>query len=236
MPQYNNPFGNLTPVVKNLLIINFLMFFATWVLDTYVGKDLTTYLAAFYPASRNFMAWQIFTYMFMHGGLTHIFSNMLGLFFIGPILEYTFGPKRFLVYYFITGIGALLFQYAVQAYEIHMYTGSFLIKPEVIMMLPPGHQATVISILRDPILGASGAIFGLMMGIFLLYPDLKVYLYFLVPVKIKYLVPVYVIYELYSGLSPSVGDNVAHFAHVGGALVGFILIKAWGYQKRDNFF
>lgn len=236
MPPYNNPLGNLTPVVKNLLIINFLAFFATWILQHYGIIDLDYYLAAFYPASPYFKAWQIFTYMFMHGGLPHIFFNMLGLFFIGPILENTFGPKRFLIYYFITGIGALLFNYAVQAYEIHQITGGIAASENIIGMLPPGHAEMVRNIIGDPILGASGAIFGLMMAIFVLFPDMKVYLYFLVPIKIKYLVPVYVIYELYSGIAQNPGDQVAHFAHVGGALVGFVLIKIWGYRRQDNFY
>ena len=121
-----SPFANLTPVVKNLIIINVLFFIATWVLEHY-GIDLTSLFSAFYFDSPLFKPWQIITYMFMHAGFWHIFMNMFVLFMFGPTLEYTLGSKRFLNYYFITGIGALAMQMLVQTIEVYHITGSFTI-------------------------------------------------------------------------------------------------------------
>ena len=127
MNGYNqSPFANLTPVVKNLLIINVIFFIGTYTLG-YVGFDMVKWLSAFYFNSPLFHPWQVVSYMFMHAGLAHIFFNMFALFMFGPILEYTMGPKRFLQYYFITGIGALALQMLVQAIEVHGVIGSFTI-------------------------------------------------------------------------------------------------------------
>ncbi len=231
-----NPFANMTPVVKNLLIINIIFFIATYAFGT-MGIDLVQLLSAFYPGSPFFRLWQIVSYMFMHGGFFHIFSNMLGLIMIGPLLEQTFGPRRFLSYYFITGIGALALQFAVQAIEVHQITGHFFIDTNSYQPQNITDMHKLQDIYFAPLLGASGAIFGLLIAIFLLYPNVEVYIYFIpIPVKIKYLVPVYVLFELYSGFRPSQGDSVAHFAHLGGALVGFIVIKLWGYSSRNNFY
>lgn len=216
-------------------MINVVMFLATYVL-TMANVNLEAWLSAFYPASPFFRPWQILTYMFMHASLGHIFSNMLGLLFIGPILESTIGPKRFLSYYMLTGIGALILQYIVQAFELHSITGAFFINVSNYAPTSMADFEKIKEIYTTPILGASGAIFGLLVAVYLLYPDVEVYLYFLFPIKIKYLVPVYVIYELYSGLNPKAGDSVAHFAHIGGALVGFILIKLWGLKRQDNIY
>jgi rhomboid-like protein len=236
MYNVQNPFLNMTPVVKNLLILNIIFFIATYALGA-VGIDLVQWLSAFYPDSPFFRVWQIITYMFMHGGFFHIFSNMLGLVMIGPLLEYTLGSKRFLTYYFITGVGALLLQYAVQAIEVHQVTGAFAVNVNNVQIGDIKDLRKLQEIYLSPILGASGAIFGLLIAVFLLYPDIEVYIYFIpIPVKIKYIVPVYVLFELYSGFRPTVGDSVAHFAHIGGALIGFIVIKLWGIRRPGNFF
>jgi membrane associated rhomboid family serine protease len=231
-----SPFSNLTPVVKNLLIINVIFFIATWVLQT-SGISLVRWLSAFYPASTLFRPWQIVTYMFMHANIGHIFSNMLGLLFMGPIVEQTFGSKRFFNYYFFTGIGALVLHFVVQAIELHQATGAFYINVNTFEPQSQQQFQLVQSILTEPILGASGAVFGVLMAIFLFYPDLEFILFPIpIPVKVKYFVPVYVLYELFSGVMPTQGDSVAHFAHLGGALFGFILIKIWGYKKPNNFY
>ncbi|MDT3403287.1 rhomboid family intramembrane serine protease [Mucilaginibacter terrae] len=227
------PFDNITPVVKNILILNVIFFIATYAL-TSVGIDLRAILAAHYPGSPYFRPWQIITYLFMHADIFHIFSNMLGLLFIGPLLEQTFGSKRFFNYYFITGIGALAMQIGVQAIEVYNITGSVRISQDF-MPTNISDAYTLGGIYKGVILGASGSIFGLMMGIFLLYPNLEVYLY-LTPVKVKYFVPIYFLIEIYQGLRPTPGDSVAHYAHIGGALFGFILIKLWGYKNRNNFY
>jgi membrane associated rhomboid family serine protease len=231
-----SPFSNLTPVVKNLLIINVIFFIATWVLQS-SGISLIRWLSAFYPASTLFKPWQIVTYMFMHANIGHIFSNMLGLLFMGPIVEQTFGSKRFFNYYFFTGIGALVMHFVVQAIELHQATGAFYINVNTFEPQSQQQFQLVQSILTEPILGASGAVFGVLMAIFLFYPDLEFILFPIpIPVKVKYFVPVYVLYELFSGVMPTQGDSVAHFAHLGGALFGFILIKIWGYKKPNNFY
>jgi membrane associated rhomboid family serine protease len=231
-----SPFSNLTPVVKNLLIINVIFFIATWVLQS-SGISLIRWLSAFYPASTLFKPWQIVTYMFMHANIGHIFSNMLGLLFMGPIVEQTFGSKRFFNYYFFTGIGALVLHFVVQAIELHQATGAFYINVNTFEPQSQQQFQLVQSILTEPILGASGAVFGVLMAIFLFYPDLEFILFPIpIPVKVKYFVPVYVLYELFSGVMPTQGDSVAHFAHLGGALFGFILIKIWGYKKPNNFY
>jgi membrane associated rhomboid family serine protease len=230
-----NPIQNLTPVVKNLLIINILFFAATYILK---GLDFSMlrWFAAFYPSSTLFKPWQIITYMFMHADLGHIFSNMLGLFFMGPIIEQTFGSKRFFNYYFFTGIGALILHFTVQAIELHSATGLFFININTFEPQSAAQIQVIKQTLTDPILGASGSVFGVLIAIFLLYPDLEFILFpFPIPIKVKYFVPLYVLYELYGGLRPAPGDSVAHFAHLGGALFGFILIKIWGMRRPNNF-
>ncbi len=127
-PQRQSPFANITPVVKNLLIINLILFLPVWLFDHFSPEGWwTTHFAIYYFDSFKFKPWQILTYMFLHGGWTHIIFNMFALFSFGPILEYTMGPKRFFNFYFICGIGAIVFQWIVQAIEVHGITGGFAI-------------------------------------------------------------------------------------------------------------
>jgi len=233
-----NPLANLTPVVKNLIIINIIFFLGTMFLQ-YSGVDLEPYLAAHYFNAPLFRMWQIITYMFMHGGWMHIFFNMFALYVFGPMLEYNMGPKRFLQYYFITGIGALALQMAVQAYEVHQVLGTFTVPNGDITPYfdQPGFQKLVgIYSPMAGIVGASGAIFGLLVAFGMMFPNVELFIMFIpLPVKAKYAVIGYIVWELYGGLSPTPGDSVAHFAHLGGALVGFILIKIWGTYRPNNF-
>ncbi|WP_295650750.1 rhomboid family intramembrane serine protease [uncultured Mucilaginibacter sp.] len=231
-----SPFANLTPVVKNLIIINVLFFIATWVLEHY-GIDLTSLFSAFYFDSPLFKPWQIITYMFMHAGFWHIFMNMFVLFMFGPTLEYTLGSKRFLNYYFITGIGALAMQMLVQTIEVYHITGSFTIANHDLSLFQTSPSFEKLDdIYRGAILGASGAIFGVLVGFAVLFPNVELRIYGVIPIKAKYAVIGYVVWELFSGVSQFAGDSVAHFAHLGGALVGFILLKIWGYGSQDNFY
>ncbi|MDF2431042.1 MAG: hypothetical protein JWP44_673 [Mucilaginibacter sp.] len=225
-----SPFSNLTPVVKNLLIIN-LICFIPYVLLSNGSYDhlIVSNLGAFYFNSPNFRVWQLITYMFIHGGWTHILFNMFALFSFGPILEYSIGPKRFFNFYMICGIGAALFQMLVQAYEVHAITGGFTVPH--FGLDDPSVPDQLKAIYYGPIVGASGAIFGLLVAFVMLYPDMELMMIFIpVPVKAKYIIPFYILIEVWSGLSPIAGDNVAHFAHLGGALIGFILIKIWRYR------
>jgi membrane associated rhomboid family serine protease len=234
-PQRQSPFANLTPVVKNLIIINIICFLPFLLFDHgNQGGPVTHIFGAYYFNSPDFRPWQLITYMFMHGGFMHIFFNMFGLFMFGPILEYAIGPKRFLNLYLIAGIGAIFFQWIVQAIEMYHFTGGVTI-PEPNNINSYGlygeHAQAVYDIYHGNIVGASGALFGVVVGFAMLYPDLEMMILFIpVPVKAKYLIPAYIALEIWSSISPSPQDNVAHLAHLGGALVGFLMIKIWRYR------
>ncbi len=232
-----NPLANLTPVVKNILILNIIFFIAKYTIHPQ-GHSLDEYLSAYYFNSPNFRAWQIITYMFMHEGFMHIFFNMFALFVFGPALEYMMGARRFIQFYFITGIGALLLQWAVQAMQVHSITGGFMVYHKDISVFAnqPGYEQLQ-NIYSGVILGASGAIFGLLVAFGMLFPNVELFIMFIpLPVKAKYAVIGYILIELYSGFAQMSGDSVAHFAHLGGALFGFILVKIWGLRKPNNFF
>jgi membrane associated rhomboid family serine protease len=234
MSQYRqSPFANLTPVVKNLLILNIIFFIATYILGA--RFDMVRWLSVFYFDSPFFRPWQLVTYMFMHGGFTHIFFNMFALFMFGPILEYSLGSKKFFNLYFICGIGAILLQWLVQAIEVHNLVGSFTIN------MHQGFSVEVVqkleAIYNWPVLGASGAVFGLLVAFGMLYPNMELFLFFIpVPIKAKYIIPVYIVVELWLGVAQYGGDNVAHFAHLGGAIFGFLMIKIWHIKRPDNYF
>jgi membrane associated rhomboid family serine protease len=228
-----SPFANLTPVVKNLLILNIIFFIATYILGA--RFDMVRWLSVFYFDSPFFRPWQLVTYMFMHGGFTHIFFNMFALFMFGPILEYSLGSKKFFNLYFICGIGAILLQWLVQAIEVHNLVGSFTIN------MHQGFSVEVVqkleAIYNGPVLGASGAVFGLLVAFGMLYPNMELFLFFIpVPIKAKYIIPVYIVVELWLGVAQYGGDNVAHFAHLGGAIFGFLMIKIWHIKRPDNYF
>jgi membrane associated rhomboid family serine protease len=233
-----SPFSNLSPVVKNLLIINILCFIPSAYLTHGFQTEIdpvANYFGLHYFGSYQWGVWQIITYMFLHGGWTHILFNMFALFSFGPILEHTIGSKRFFTLYFICGIGAALLQMGVQAYEVHALTGSFMI-PNSALPIQEFYQQygdKLSEINFGGTVGASGAIFGVLIGFGMLYPDMELMiLFFPVPVKAKYIIPLYCVFEVVMGVGQFAGDNVAHFAHIGGALFGFIMIKAWGLKSR----
>lgn len=226
--------NNITPVVKNLLIINVIFFFATWLFQQQ-GIALDQYLAVFYFDSPDFKIWQPITYMFMHGNLTHIFFNMFALYSFGSILEAHWGGKRFINFYLITGLGALALQWGVQAFEVYQITGSSIHDLTTLTVQNESDLRTLQQIYFGPMVGASGAIFGLLVAFGMLYPNLEMYIMFIpVPVKAKYIVPVYIVLELVLGFSKIEGDSVAHFAHLGGALIGYILVKIW--RNKTTYF
>ncbi|MBS1525403.1 MAG: rhomboid family intramembrane serine protease [Bacteroidetes bacterium] len=228
-----SPFSNLSPVVKNLLIINIIFFIATYLLGS--RFDMVRWLSVFYFNSPLFRPWQIISYMFMHGGIAHIFFNMFALFMFGPIVEYSIGSKRFFNLYFICGIGAILLQWMVQAIEVHNLVGAFTISENQIVS--PDAIAKLKDIYTTPILGASGAIFGILVAFGMLFPNMELFLFFIpIPIKAKYIVPGYILLELWLGVGQYGGDNVAHFAHLGGALFGFIMVKIWRLQRPNNFY
>ncbi|MBC8047068.1 MAG: rhomboid family intramembrane serine protease [Fimbriimonadaceae bacterium] len=217
----------MPPVIKNLIIINVLMFLAqqVWAEWTYENLGL------FYFDSPFFQPVQLVTHMFMHGSIAHIFFNMFALWMFGSVLENVWGPKRFLLYYFITGFGAVILHQVAGAFQLYEITGSVL-TPENLGTYSQPQIETIRSIVSAPVVGASGAIFGVLAGFGLLFPNTLLYVYFLFPIKAKYFILIYIGIEIYMGFVNSPGDNVAHFAHLGGALFGFILIKIWGKDKR----
>lgn len=236
---------NIPPVVKNLLIINAIFFFATWMFEQQ-GFQLSEYFGAHYFDSPKFRIWQPITYMFMHGSFMHLFFNMFGLFMFGGILEHKWGAKRFLNFYLITGLGALALQWLVQGIEIYQITGSFLNKNSSVMdmlvngqydtrLYSPSQAATLYGNYMAPMVGASGAVFGIMTAFAVLYPNMELMLMFIpFPVKAKYFIPIYIVIELFLGVARIPGDSIAHFAHLGGALIGFILVKIW--KDKDRFY
>lgn len=224
--MFNQSF-NPRSVTFNLIFIN-VIFFAV---NQFVGEKMVEYCALFYPASQYFMPVQLVTHMFMHGGIAHIFFNMFALFMFGSVLERVWGPTRFLLFYFITGLGAAFLHIAVQALIVYNYTGSVHPPLSTVMEYTQLAQMYV-----TPTVGASGAIFGVLVAFGMLFPNTElIFLFFPVPIKAKYLVTGYVLLELYQGIKMNPGDNIAHFAHLGGALFGFILVKLWS-RNHEHFY
>lgn len=241
-------FDVLPPVVKNLLIINGLFFVATYILENKFGIDLAEYLGLFYWTSGEFRPHQVVTHMFMHGSVGHILLNMFALWMFGSVLENIWGSQRFLVFYLITGIGAALFYNLTQSIEIHFVSQH--LSPEMIeevkregfsilqkkLNYSDPYLGSLNAKINMPVVGASGAVYGLLMAFGMLFPNSYLYLYLLVPVKAKYVVGGLMIYALVQGLIDNPSDNVAHFAHLGGALIAYLIIKYWNKNNRKSFF
>jgi len=233
----NNLLGNLPTVTKNLLIINVICFIGSMIFD-----QATRFFGVFYPDSPFFKIWQLITYMFMHGGFAHIFFNMFALVMFGSVIERILGPKRFLNFYLICGLGALVLQYGIQAFEVYNIAGTvkasqFLNSNSGTLNLHITKEQwdTLLSIYGTPLVGASGAIYGLLLAYGYLFPNAELMLIFLpIPIKAKYFIPILIVIELVLGFS-NAGSSIAHLAHVGGALFGFILLKVWGI-KRTNYY
>ncbi len=241
--NYRPSFNTIPVVVKNLIIINALMLLATFVLER-VGINLYTYLGLHFPLSEKFRLHQIFTHMFMHGGLTHLFFNMFALYMFGRVLESVWGPKRFLTFYLVTGIGAAALHTAVNFFEYYQTTSQ--LAPEQIAyvkevgygIFAEGKNFTEPLLgklnlaLNTPTVGASGAVFGILLGFGMLFPNTQLMLLFPpIPIKAKYFVMGYGAIELYLGFAQS-GSNVAHFAHLGGMLFGYFMIKYWNRNSK----
>jgi membrane associated rhomboid family serine protease len=236
MNQYRpSRFAFLPPIVKNLLIINVLFFIATLVFEQ-SDISLIKLLGVYYFDSPNFKIWQVISYMFMHGGFAHILFNMLALYMFGSTLENVWGSKRFLNFYLITGLGALFLQMVVQAIEVYFATGGITIDVTNFQSSDPEVIKTLTDIYYTPMVGASGAIFGLLLAFGMMFPNSELFIFPIpVPVKAKFLIPVYIVLELFLGVAKFNNDSVAHFAHLGGALFGFILVKYWSKNRFHKF-
>jgi membrane associated rhomboid family serine protease len=231
----------MPPAVKNLLIINVLFFVGTVVFKR-LDINLNEIFGLHYFSSQLFKPWQILTYMFMHGDFTHLFFNMFALWMFGSTIENSWGTKRFLNYYMICGIGAGLIQLLVSAVRIFFLTRS--LPQEAIDMvytnglqLLQNNQNYVGDIgklnlaINVGTVGASGSIFGLLLAFGMMFPDARIYVYFLIPLKARWFVIIYGALELIYGVTGT-ADGVAHFAHLGGMLFGFFLIMYWKKKKK----
>jgi membrane associated rhomboid family serine protease len=209
----------VTPVVRNLLIANI----AIYLVQSFLRIDLTT-IFGYHTFSLQemglFKPTQIFTYMFLHSGTSHIFSNMFGLFMFGPMLESFLGSKRFLILYMVSGVGACLLHGGISLYEISQL---------------PIDSAEYTMMMSIPMVGASGAIFGMLGAFARLFPNTEMIIFPLpIPVKAKYLVSLYALFEIFSGVY-NVMPGVAHFAHIGGLIFGILLINYWN-KKKNRFY
>lgn len=262
-------FQVLPVIVKNLIIINVLVFLAQN-LFTARGVNIDDYFALHYWSSPLFRWWQMITHMFMHGNTMHLFFNMFAFWMFGRVLENVWGPKRFLIFYFVCGIGAAIchlgvltyeympFQQALAAYQSHPNIDDFV---RIGNMFPvddaasanmfleqwrsdPGSvqfMTTSIEVLKTHLnqatVGASGAVFGVLFAFGYLFPNTELMLIFPpIPIKAKWFVTIYALFELFSGIQNSAGDNIAHFAHLGGMLFAFILLRIWNTRYRDRFY
>ncbi len=212
-------------ITKNLLIINVLMFFATWVFARQ-GVDLNNLFGLHFFLASDFSLYQLFTYMFMHANFTHILFNMFSLWMFGCVVENVWGPKKFLFYYLACGVGAGLIQLLAQFGEFYVMATD---------QIPGFGFGDVMTVARNSqavlnlwtTVGASGAIYGILLAFGMLFPEQRMFIFPLpVPIKAKWFVCIFVGIELLSALGTS-GSSVAHFAHLGGALFGYIMIRYW---------
>jgi membrane associated rhomboid family serine protease len=198
-------FQHLTPITRNIIILNVIIY----ILSNLLFPQMYDYLVAYFPLAPEFKSWQIITHMFMHAGIMHIAFNMLTLASFGPVLENVLKEKKFLTLYFLSGIGAFLL------HSLWLYF----------------EMVSTEQIVDARMLGASGAIFGVVAGFTALYPNAEMFIMFIpFPIKAKVLLPIVIIGSLYFGITGG-GGNIAHFAHIGGAAVGYLLVKYWGRNR-----
>ena len=215
--------ASLPPVTKNLIIINVIVFLATLVNEDFM---IGTF-ALFYPTSQYFHWWQVVTHMFMHGGFWHIFFNMYTLLIFGSVVERYIGPKKFLLFYFVCGLGAVVLHFGVEYWQMQSYMeGAALGNATALQRIE--------AIKFTPTVGASGAIYGVLMGYAMIFPESKMTLLFPpVTLSAKWMVVVFAVIELFTGVT-GLSAGIAHFAHLGGMLIGWLMILWW--RKRGILF
>jgi membrane associated rhomboid family serine protease len=241
---YGGRLSSTPPVTKNLIIINVVMLLLAMLFQRMFNVNLNGVLGMFYFQSPFFKPWQIVTHMFMHGGLGHIFFNMYALWIFGKTLESVWGSKRFLIYYLATGLGAAFFHQLVNyiqfAPEIAALKGAYSVDrinyALLNEILQPGNQFYQFGReLMRPTVGASGAVYGVLLAFGMLFPNTPLYIMFIpIPIKAKWLVIGFGALELFLGITQS-GGSIAHFAHLGGMIFGFFLIRYWN-KFTQNFY
>jgi membrane associated rhomboid family serine protease len=241
---YTGRLGNTPPVVKNLVLINVIMFLGTVIFERIFHENLSAILGLYYFQSPQFRPWQIVTHMFMHGSLTHIFFNMWALWIFGKTLESVWGSKRFLIYYLVTGLGAAFFHLLILYIQLGPDVAALKaaysapkINPKLLAeILKPGNPYYELG--RDlirPTVGASGAVYGVLLAFGMLFPNTPLFIIPIpFPIKAKWLVVGFGALELFLGITQT-GDNIAHFAHLGGMIFGFILIRFWNKSTRHFY-
>ena len=267
-------FEILPTIIKNLIIINALMFFAQ---NTFAGPtssfSFEDYFALHAWQSSLFKPWQMITHMFLHGDFGHILGNMFALWMFGSVLENLWGPKRFLLFYILCGVGASVIHLLILSYQFvpmaadlmqlsqmsvsgspafndavliyskaHNIQLTRILSENNVSLATPGIRSEIMELLTNnynktvntATLGASGAVFGILMAFVYLFPNTYIYIYFLFPIKAKWLGILYFSWELFFAVRNTAGDNVARWAHVGGAIVGFVLVYIWNRKQRSN--
>jgi membrane associated rhomboid family serine protease len=239
--------GRLTGAIKHLLIINILFFVAT----SLFGEQMYLWFSLYFPENENFAIWQVISHMFMHGGFMHILFNMYALWAFGAPLEQMWGKNKFIFFYFSAGIGAAIIHTAVNYYYfsegMDVLLNSGMARAEIMDIISQGKfspswynlasKSTIDNFLMaytTPAVGASGAIYGILVAFGMSFPNSELFLIFLpIPIKAKYFIPVLIGLDLFSGVTgySIFGQGIAHFAHVGGALFGFIMM--WYWKKKQ---
>lgn len=239
MNGYGRGFFGMTPVVKNIILINIVMFLAFTVGYRAFGTNLNEILGLYFPKSDSFKPVQILSHMFMHANFMHIFFNMYALFIFGQALENVWGPRRFLLYYLVTGLGAALIHESVIALEYNKLVNA--LSPDTVQaiineggtLLAEGKTygdmaaQSLQVLLNTPTVGASGAVYGILLAFGILFPNTQLMIIFPpIPIRAKYFVLIYGALEIILAFTQP-GSNIAHFAHLGGMLFGFLLIRYW---------
>ena len=230
--RFSSPF-QFPPVVKNLMIINVLVFLTQNIVGQREEGLVENWFALHDLHSVYFKPHQLITHMFMHGSFAHLFFNMFGLWMFGAAIEHRYGAKRFLQFYIISGLGAAVLHMGILYVEMEPIMDIFRRLPmeeQLELIESPSFKVNVAT------LGASGAVFGCLAAFGYLYPNSIIMINFLLPMKAKWLVLIYAGMELLLAFRNSAGDTVAHFAHLGGALTGFLLVYFWNKSNRRTFY
>ena len=254
-------FANLPQVTKNILLLNIMFFVATLILESQ-GIDLISQLGTHYVNSPRFEPFQVVTHFFMHAGFFHILMNMWLFLMLGAYLENLWGAKRFFIFYLACAFGSFALHNAIGVYQIHelraQLTASNFPMNEIDSIIKGTDRKELIGIIEEymktnnlgstnelnsyfslcitPMVGASGAIFGVLSAFAILFPNTEFRLYFAIPIKAKYFVGAYLLLEIYQAFENKAGDSTAHLAHIGGAIVGAILVLIWRKTDRSNFY
>ena len=224
---------NIPVVTKNLLLVNIIAFVATWMLQLR-GLDLNDLLGLHFFMAADFQAWQLVTYMFLHSGFTHILFNMFALWMFGVVIENVWGPKKFLFYYISCGVGAGIIQEIAQFFSFYFTISAQDPTVGFGELFAIGHQLST-QLNGWTTIGASGAVYAILLAFGMIFPNERIFIFPLpIPIKAKWFVMFYVAIELFSAMSSS-GDNVAHMAHLGGMLFGYLMIRYWNNHPTAGY-